>query len=138
MRNTLLILLFSFFLTSSFCQVADSVVVDSLEVEVAEEEILYKEDTTDLVSYFLPGNLEYVPGEDSPAMVEDRLKCLEGSIPLRYNDKIQAFINYFTVRDREYTKMVMRRKHLYFPIFEKYLAQYGLPDELKYLSIIES
>jgi len=58
--------------------------------------------------------------------------------PLRYNDKIQAFINYFTVRDREYTKMVMRRKHLYFPIFEKYLAQYGLPDELKYLSIIES
>jgi len=52
MRNTLLILLFSLCLTSSFGQLADSVVVDSLEVEVAEEEILYKEDTTDLVSIF--------------------------------------------------------------------------------------
>jgi membrane-bound lytic murein transglycosylase D len=59
-------------------------------------------------------------------------------MPLHYNDKIHAFINYFTVRDREYTKMVMRRKNLYFPLFEQYLAKYGLPDELKYLSIIES
>jgi membrane-bound lytic murein transglycosylase D len=55
-----------------------------------------------------------------------------------YNDKVHAFINYFTVRDREYTRLMMRRKNLYFPLFEKYLAKYGLPDELKYLSIIES
>ena len=34
--------------------------------------------------------------------------------------------------------MVIRRKRLYFPVFEKYLSHYGLPDELKYLSIIES
>jgi membrane-bound lytic murein transglycosylase D len=34
--------------------------------------------------------------------------------------------------------MVLQRKDLYFPIFEKYLAKYGLPDELKYLSIVES
>jgi membrane-bound lytic murein transglycosylase D len=34
--------------------------------------------------------------------------------------------------------MMMRRKNLYFPLFERYLAKYGLPDELKYLSIIES
>lgn len=139
MRNNLLTLFFSLSLTAVFGQqLADSVVVDSLEVAVAEEEILYKEDTTDLVYYFLPNELEYVPGEDSPALVADRLKCLENSIPLVYNDKIQAFINYFTIRDREYTKMVMRRRHLYFPIFEKYLRHYGLPDELKYLSIIES
>jgi membrane-bound lytic murein transglycosylase D len=34
--------------------------------------------------------------------------------------------------------MVMRRKNLYFPLFERALKKYGLPDELKYLSIIES
>jgi membrane-bound lytic murein transglycosylase D len=59
-------------------------------------------------------------------------------MPLTYNERIHAFINYFTVKDREYTRMMMRRKNLYFPMFEKYLALYGLPDELKYLSIIES
>lgn len=138
MRNALLILCFSLVATHAFSQVADSVVVDSLEVAAAEEEMLFKEDTADFVFYYLQSNLEYIPGEDSPALMADRLKCIEKGIPLMYNDKIQAFINYFTVRDREYTRMVMRRKHLYFPIFEKYLAKYGLPDELKYLSVIES
>jgi membrane-bound lytic murein transglycosylase D len=117
----------------------DSVaVVDSLEVAIAEEEMLYKEDTADYVYYYLPTELEYVPGDDDPAVYRDRLSCIQKNIPLVYNDKIHAFINYFTVKDREYTKLMLRRKNLYFPIFEKYLAKYGLPDELKYLSIIES
>lgn len=116
----------------------DSAVVDSLEVAEAEEEIMYKEDTADFVYYYLPTALEYVPGDDHPEILRDRLSCLQKRIPLVYNDKIHAFINYFTVKDREYTRMMMRRKNLYFPLFEKYLAKYNMPDELKYLSIIES
>ncbi len=116
----------------------DSVVIDSLEVASAEEDLLYKSDTADFVYFVLPSELEYIPGDDHPALIEDRLACLERKMPLTYNERIHAFINYFTVKDREYTRMMMRRKNLYFPIFEKYLAKYGLPDELKYLSIIES
>ena len=115
-----------------------TLVIDSLEVAEAEEEMLYKTDTADFVYYALPSALEYVPGDDHPEVIEDRLKCVEKNIPLVYNDKIHAFINYFTVRDREYTRMVMRRRNLYFPLFERSLKKYGLPDELKYLSIIES
>lgn len=116
----------------------DSVVVDSLEVAEAEEDLLYKSDTADFVYFVLPSELEYIPGDDDPALIADRLACIERTMPLVYNERIHAFINYFTVRDREYTRMMMRRKNLYFPIFEKYLAKYGLPEELKYLSIIES
>jgi membrane-bound lytic murein transglycosylase D len=116
----------------------DSLVVDSLEVAAAEEEMMYKEDTADYVYHYLPSELEYIPGDDHPVVVADRLLCLQKNIPLVYNEKIHAFINYFTVKDREYTKLMMKRQNLYFPIFEKYLAKYGLPDELKYLSIIES
>src|SRR5687768_6467592 len=119
-------------------QSLDSVVVDSLEVAQAEEDMLYKEDTADYVFYSLPTELEYVPGDDNPIVLKDRLGCIQTNIPLVYNDKIHAFINYFTVKDREYTRMMMRRKNLYFPLFEKYLAKYNMPDELKYLSIIES
>lgn len=129
---------FSQDLPEEIIQPLDSVVVDSLEVAQAEEEMMYKEDTADYVFYYLPADLEYIPGDDDPAILEDRLSCLEKTIPLVYNDKIHAFINYFTVKDREYTRMMMRRKNLYFPLFEKYLAKYKLPDELKYLSIIES
>ncbi len=81
---------------------------------------------------------EYIPNSETPELLTDRLSCIEQTIPLTYNDRIHAFINYFTIKDRDYTRMVLQRKDLYFPIFEKYLAQYGLPDELKYLSIVES
>jgi membrane-bound lytic murein transglycosylase D len=141
MRKKILLAAFITFSTLTYGQIVqqpDSVVVDSLEVAEAEEEMLYKEDTVDFVYFALPTELEYIPGDDDPAVIQDRLACISKRIPLVYNDRIHAFINYFTVRDREYTKMIMRRKNLYFPIFEKYLAKYNLPDELKYLSIIES
>lgn len=71
-------------------------------------------------------------------LMEDRLRCVEGSIPLVFNDRIKSFIDYFTIRDREYTKSVLANRDLFFPIFEKALAEKGMPDELKYLSIVES
>ncbi len=129
---------FSQELPEEITQPFDSVVVDSLEIAEAEEEMLYKEDTADYVFYSLPAELEYIPGDDDPAIIGDRLRCIEKTIPLVYNEKIHAFINYFTVKDREYTRLMMRRRNLYFPLFEKYLAKYNLPDELKYLAIIES
>lgn len=126
-------------LASVFAQAQDvEPVIDSLEVVIAEEEMMYKEDTSSFAFYFLSSDVEFVPGDDNPALIEDRLGCLEQTIRLNYHDRIHAFINYFTVRDREYTRMIIRRKNVYFPIFEKYLEKYGLPDELKYLSIIES
>src|SRR6187402_2399982 len=141
MRKLFLLPAFIIFSTVGYSQVIihpDSVVVDSLEVAIAEEELIFKEDTADFVYFALPSQLEYIPGEDSPELYADRLACIEKKMPLIYNERVHAFINYFTVKDREYTRMMMRRKNLYFPIFEKYLAKYNLPDELKYLSIIES
>lgn len=154
MRKRALFFLFMAFSTMAFAQqvteedtpVADSLVsaadslavVDSLEVADAEEEIIFKEDTSDYVYYALPTEVEYIPGDDDPIVISDRLSCIEKNIPLVYNDKIHAFINYFTVKDREYTRLMIRRKNLYFPMIEKYLAKYDLPDELKYLAIIES
>ncbi len=117
----------------------DSVIVaDSLEIADAESELLSKEDSVEINYYSLLTDWEYVPGDDDPLVIADRLSCIEKSIPLRYNEKIHGFINYFTVKDRAYTRMIIQRMNLYFPLFEKYLAEYNLPDELKYLAIIES
>ncbi len=91
---------------------------------------------TELVA--LPSNLDFVPADDTPELISDRLSCLQKTIPLTYNSKVHGFIEYFTVRDRDYTRSMLRKKDLYFPLFEKYLKQYNIPEELKYLSIIES
>lgn len=80
---------------------------------------------------------EYVP-DLSFHEVADRIACMESNVPLSYNKVVKSFIDYFTVRDREYTRLMIKRVNLYFPIFEYYLEKHGLPDELKYLSIIES
>ncbi|MFY0607266.1 MAG: LysM peptidoglycan-binding domain-containing protein [Cyclobacteriaceae bacterium] len=70
--------------------------------------------------------------------IADRLSCLESEIPLNFNEKVHGFVDYFTIRDRPYTRGVLERVPLYFPLFEETLAKYGLPDELKYLAIVES
>lgn len=135
----LLVLVFVFMAGAAFSQeLPDSVLVaDSLEI-VETEPLLLAEDSAHINFYSLPIDWEYIPGDDDPAVIADRLRCIEKSIPLHYNEKIHGFINYFTVKDRAYTRMIIQRMNLYFPLFEKYLKEYGLPDELKYLSIIES
>ncbi len=82
---------------------------------------------------------EYVP-DVSYDEIALRLSKLQQntSMPLNFNANVKSFVDFFVVRDREYTKMVMRRKNMYFPLFEKYLKKYNLPDELKYLAIVES
>jgi membrane-bound lytic murein transglycosylase D len=71
-------------------------------------------------------------------LVADRLSCVQKEVPLKFNERIFSFINYFIVRNRPYTKFVINKSTMYFPIMEEHLAKYGLPEELKYLSIVES
>ncbi len=110
---------------------------DSIAEEV-ESEVLAIDSLSDPALFALPMEYEYIPAEETPELVADRLACLQQTIPLNYTSNIHGFINFFTIRNREYTRLMLRRKHLYFPLFEKYLAKYNLPEELKYLSIIES
>ncbi|MFC0183037.1 transglycosylase SLT domain-containing protein [Pseudarcicella hirudinis] len=73
-----------------------------------------------------------------PSIVQPRLQALQKEIQLTYNSVTHQFVEYFAYRKPSFTKTMMERKDLYFPLYEKYLKKYGLPDELKYLSLIES
>lgn len=79
----------------------------------------------------------YIPGTPFE-LIEDRLSCLSGQVPLTYNKTVNSFINFFVVRKRNYTQTMLERKDHYFPIFEAALKRYDLPPELKYLAIVES
>ncbi len=70
--------------------------------------------------------------------VEDRISCIESEIPLHFNEKVKGFVDYFTIRDRPYTRQILNKTSLYFPLFESVFEKYGLPDELKYLAVVES
>ncbi|QKG53368.1 LysM peptidoglycan-binding domain-containing protein [Hymenobacter sp. BRD67] len=71
-------------------------------------------------------------------LVNDRMNCIETDAPHQFNAAVLAYVRLFTERQRGYTQRVLEREQFYFPTFEKYLAQYNLPTDLKYLSVVES
>lgn len=79
----------------------------------------------------------YIP-EASYYEIETRLATIEKEVPLEFNEKVKNFVEYFTIRNRSYSQKIIQRADLYFPIFDYYLAKHEIPNELKYLSIVES
>ncbi|HZY82549.1 MAG TPA: LysM peptidoglycan-binding domain-containing protein [Cyclobacteriaceae bacterium] len=113
---------------------------DSLQInmEMPEDDVITLADTVTPNFTSIPYDLEYVPADETPEVLEARLTSLQKDVRLIYNEKVHAFINYFLIRDREHTRNVMRKKDIYFPLFEKHLKEHNMPEELKYLSVIES
>lgn len=111
--------------------------VTSMEavIEVDEESVLGTSDFENAL--FSSYDDEYIP-DASYSEIEDRISCIESEIPLNFNATVNSFINYFTVRNRTYTSEVFKTSTAYFPVFESHLEKHGLPDELKYLPIVES
>ncbi|MEM1137445.1 MAG: LysM peptidoglycan-binding domain-containing protein [Bacteroidota bacterium] len=113
-------------------------VITAAEVETEAVSRILKFDTTaavylNKVAY----NTAYIPSV-SDEIVQERLLKIENEIPLNFHKRVRLFIDFFSVRKRDFTLRMMAKRNIYFPLFEKKLAEHGLPDELKYLSIIES
>lgn len=74
-----------------------------------------------------------------PATVEGRLAYLQKTIPLTYNAQVQAYIDaYSTERYKRHLEQMMGLSRYYFPIYERVFSEAGVPEEIKYLSIVES
>jgi len=76
-------------------------------------------------------NLEILPGDR-------RKKDPDFDIPIVINDKVEQFIQFFqtTIRDKFITWLARSEK--YIPFMKSVLKEYGLPEDLVYLSLIES
>src|SRR5678816_3703610 len=55
-----------------------------------------------------------------------RLAKLQKDIPLNYHKAVQAYVDYFTFRRASTTKLMLERIPLFFPLYEKMLAQYDM------------
>lgn len=69
-----------------------------------------------------------------------RLSVLNTKTPfnLAYNPSLEKVINSYLLHRKRYYPALMARAKYYFPMFERYLDQYNIPLEIKYLSIVES
>ena len=66
-----------------------------------------------------------------------RLDSIQKDIPLDYNEYVQSYIDIYAHNREEMGKVLGLTKY-YFPIYEKAFKDAGIPDEIKYLSIVES
>ena len=74
-----------------------------------------------------------------PTTVEGRLAYLQKDVPLTYNQQVQSYIDvYSTTRYKRHLERMLGLSQYYFPIYERVFAEAGVPDEIKYLSIVES
>ncbi|MBQ2150963.1 MAG: lytic transglycosylase domain-containing protein, partial [Bacteroidales bacterium] len=74
----------------------------------------------------------------SDAVMKERLENMNSFITLPYNEKVRNFMILYS--EKMPTKMghILRLCQYYMPIFEETFNKYKLPDELKYVAIIES
>src|SRR5690606_36309864 len=67
------------------------------------------------------------------------LEALEKTVPLTYNIHVQKQINSFlTTAGKSRFGRMLGLAEYYFPIYEKIFRDRGVPEEIKYLSVIES
>jgi len=68
----------------------------------------------------------------------NRLHRLHTVVPMTYNSEVRAYIKvYVRIMSRRLDAMLSLSEY-YFPMFEETLDRYGVPEELKYLTIVES
>ncbi len=77
--------------------------------------------------------------EFNEELVKARLDSLENEVvPPQYNSIVKSYILTYTERRRDVSERIIGRTLMYFPMIEHYLAEYNLPNDLKYLAIVES
>src|SRR5579872_1545116 len=107
---------------------------------------IVKADVSSAPSTFHPGYADttIVPVVNQPApltyqggIFKRRLDSIKKDVPMDYNEYVQSYIDIYS-RNREEMAHVLGLAKYYFPIYEKAFHDAGIPDEIKYLSIVES
>lgn len=71
-------------------------------------------------------------------VITKRLSELPTIIPMPFNKCVRQCIDMYSARKRTQVSIMLGISNYYFPIFEQALEKYNMPNELKYLSVIES
>ena len=72
------------------------------------------------------------------SVIERRLRSLHTVVPLTYNSEVRSFIRFYLRHMSTRLDVMLTLCEYYHPMFEEALNRYGVPEELKYLTIVES
>src|SRR6201996_2692659 len=103
----------------------------SLQLVKASPAITKTTDTT------FAHNANPLPLTGYQTVMARRLDSIKKDVPLDYNEFVQNYIDIYS-QNRDEMGHVIGLSKYYFPIYEKIFHDAGIPEEIKYLSIVES
>lgn len=68
----------------------------------------------------------------------DRLSRIPSIANLNYNSIVKRYIEVYTVKKRKSVELMLGLSEHYFPLFDDIFDYYDVPNEMKYMAIIES
>ena len=72
------------------------------------------------------------------SLMADRLSKIVTVVPLAYNNKVGSFIELYSIRRKKSSSAMLGLAQYYFPWMQAIFDKYDVPEELIYLTIIES
>ncbi len=75
---------------------------------------------------------------DAHRLLDPNALSVSRIIEVRFTPLVQQRIEQYTTTQKAYTAELFTRASEYFPVIEQYLAKYNMPNELKYLAVVES
>ena len=86
----------------------------------------------------LRGNdLDFI-GEHAVTEIVERINGMAEDFDFQFNADVYKYLNQYLVDQRYGAETVLGRSQIYFPLIESELTDRNLPDEIKYLAVIES
>lgn len=72
------------------------------------------------------------------SVIANRLANLHTVIPMTFNSEVRSYIRFYLKYMSRRLDVMLSLSQYYHPLFEDALSRYGVPEELKYLTIVES
>ena len=76
--------------------------------------------------------------DSNDSMIFGRLSRIETAVPLAYNDRVRRFIELYSVQRQRSSSVILGLAQYYYPWMKEIFDKYDVPEELVYITIIES
>lgn len=74
----------------------------------------------------------------SDSVIARRLRAMHTVVPMSFNNIVRSHIDMYLARMESRLDVMLMLSDFYSPVFEEALARYDVPEEIKYLTIVES
>lgn len=76
--------------------------------------------------------------ENNDSAIFKRLSQIVTAVPLAYNDRVKRFIELYSVQRQRSSSVILGLAQYYYPWMKEIFDKYDVPEELVYITIIES